>query len=83
MDELMFKLYCVSNHELLCGSFSKELHLEGGMLVCCKFIVIKFCLMNKEKALRSVLAITHVYVVTFDILCLKEIYDGYDIHVRR
>ena len=43
------------------------------MLACCKFIVMKFCLMNKEKALRSVLAITHVFVVKFDILCC-EIY---------
>ena len=25
----------------------------------------RLCLMNKEKVLRSVLAITHVYVVTF------------------
>ena len=30
------------------------------MLAGCKFVVIKFRLMNEEKALRSVLAITHV-----------------------
>ena len=52
-------------------SLSKELHLEGGMLTGCKFIVMKFCLMNKEKAFRSVLAVTHVYVVKFDILSFK------------
>ena len=42
------------------------------MLAGYKFIVMKFCLMNKEKALRSVVAITHVYVVTFDILCFTR-----------
>ena len=41
------------------------------MLAGCKFIAIKVCLMNKEKAPSSVLAITHVYVVKFDILCFK------------
>ena len=46
--------------------------LVGGMLDGCKFIVMKFCLMNKEKVLRSVLAITHVYVVKFDILSFKK-----------
>ena len=35
------------------------------MLTGCKFIVMKVCLMNEEKALRSVLAISHVYVVNF------------------
>ena len=45
------------------------------MLAGCKFIVIKLCLMNKEKALRSVLAVTHVYVVVkFDILSFKILY---------
>ena len=29
MDELMFSLCCVSNRGLLCGSLSKELHLDG------------------------------------------------------
>ena len=52
-------------------SLSKELHLEGGMLVGCRFIVMKCCLMNKEKALRFVLAGIHVYVVKFDILSFK------------
>ena len=70
-DDLMFSLCCLSNRGLLCGSLSKELHLNGGILAGCKFIVMKFCLMNKEKALRSVLAITHVYVVKVDILCFK------------
>ena len=56
-------LRCLSNRGLLCGSLSKELDLNGGILGGCKFIVMKFCLMNKEKALGSVLAITHVYVV--------------------
>ena len=50
---------------------SNELHLNGGMVAGCEFIVMKFCLMNKEKALRSVLAITHVYVVKIDIVCFK------------
>ena len=70
MDELMFSLCSVWNHGLLYGSLSKELHLDG-MLAGCKFIVMKFCLMNKEKGLRSVLAITQVYVVKLDILCCK------------
>ena len=39
------------------------------MLAGCKFIVMKVCLVNNEIVLRSVLAITHVYVVKFDILC--------------
>ena len=67
----MLSLCCVSNPDLLCDSLSKELHLEGRMLTGCKFIVMKVCLRNKEKAHRSVLAITHVYVVKFDILCYK------------
>ena len=71
MDELMYSLCCLSNRALLCGSQSKELHLDGGMLAGCKFIVMEFCLMNKEKALRSVLAILHVYVVKLDILCFN------------
>ena len=74
MDELMHSLCCVSNLELQLCSLSKELHLEGGMLAGCKFIVMKFCLMNKEKALRSVLAVTHVYVVKSDILSFKILY---------
>ena len=81
MDELLFSLCCVSNRGLLSGSLSKELHLDGGMLPGFKFIVMKFCLMNKEKAHRSVLAITHVYVVKFDIV--QRSIDGYDVHVRR
>ena len=56
------RMLCL-NRGLLCGSLSKELHLDGEMLPGCKFIVMKFCLMNKEKAFRSVLAITRVYVV--------------------
>ena len=64
----MFTLCCFLNQGLLCGSLSKELHLNGGILAGCKFIVMKFCLMNKEKVLRSVLAITHVYVVKLVIL---------------
>ena len=32
MDGLMFSLCCVLNRRLLCGSLSKELHLDGGML---------------------------------------------------
>ena len=67
----MNTLCCVSNPELHCGSLSKGLHLEGEMLAGCKFIVMKFCLMNKEKALRSELAASHVYVVNFDSLCIK------------
>ena len=65
-DDLMFSLCCLSNRGLLCGSQSKELLLNGRILAGCKIIVMKFCLMNKEKALRSVLAITHVYVVKLD-----------------
>ena len=57
------------------------------MLAGCKFFVIKFCLMNKEKVLGSVLAITHVYVVTFCYLMLEDIVqrsiDGYDVHEKR
>ena len=34
----------------------------GWMDAGCKFIVMKFCLMNKEEALRSVLAIRHMYL---------------------
>ena len=67
----MCSLCCVSNRGLLCCSLSKELHLNGWMLAGFKFIVMKFCLMNKEKALRSVFAITPVYVVKFNILSLK------------
>ena len=64
----MFSLCCLSNRGLLCGSLSKELHLNGGILAGCRFIVMKFCIMNKEKALRSVFAVIHVYVVKLDIL---------------
>ena len=56
------------------------------MLAGCKFIVMKLCLKNKENVLRSVLAITHVYVVTFYIMLLDIVQrsiDGYDVHVRR
>ena len=67
----MCSLCCVSNRELLCCSPSKELHLNGWMLAGFEFIVMKFCLMNKEKAPRSVLAITPVYVVKFNILSFK------------
>ena len=70
MDKLMHSLCFVLNLELHGCSLSKE----GGMLAGCKFIVMKFCLMNKEKALRSVLAVTHVYVVKFDILSFKILY---------
>ena len=70
-NDLMFSPCCLSNRGLLCGSLSKELHLYGGILAGCKFIVMQFCLMNKEKALMSVLAITHVCVVKLDILCFK------------
>ena len=71
MDELMFCLCCVSNRCLLCGSLSKDLHLAGGMLAGCKCIVMKCCLMNKDKALMSVLASSLVYAVKFDILSFK------------
>ena len=47
--------------------------LVGWMLVGCKFIVMKICLMNKEQVLKSVLNITHVYVVNLDILCFIHI----------
>ena len=70
-NDLMFSLCCHSNRGLLCGSLSKKLHLKGGILAGCKFIVMKFCLMNTENARRCVLAITHVYVVKLDILCFK------------
>ena len=70
-DDLMFSLCCLSNRGLLCSSLIKELHLNGGILAGCKFIVMKCCLMNKEKALRSVLAMTHVNVIKLDILCFK------------
>ena len=70
----MFSLCCVLNRGQLCDSLSKELHLDGGIRAGCKFIVMKFCLMNKEKAHRSVLAITYIYVVKFDILCFKILY---------
>ena len=66
-SRLVLWMVCLSNRRLLCGS----LHLDGGMMPGCEFIVMKFCLMNKEKALRSVLAITHVYVVKLDSLCFK------------
>ena len=67
----MFSLCCLSNRGLHCGGLSKELLLNGRILAGCKFIVMKFCLLNKEKAPRSVLAITHVYVVKLDIVCFK------------
>ena len=67
----MFSPCCLSNPGLICGSLSKELHFNRGILAGCKFIVMKFCLVNKEKALRSVLAITHVYIVKLDSLCFK------------
>ena len=63
-DDLMFSLCCPLNRGLLCGSLSKELHLNGRILAGCKFIVMKFCLMNKEKVLRSVLAITHYILLS-------------------
>ena len=68
MDKLMFSLCCLSNRALFCGSQSNKLHLGGGILAGCKCIVMEFCLMKKEKALRSVLAITHVYNDKLDIL---------------
>ena len=45
--------------------------------------------MNKEKAFRSVLAITYVNVVNFGISCFEYFHivqkstDGYDAYVRR
>ena len=45
-DDLMFSLCCLSNPGQLCGSLSKELHLNGGILATCKFIVMIFCLME-------------------------------------
>ena len=61
MDELIHSLY-VLNLELL----PKQGTTFGTkMLAGCNFFVMKFCLMNKKKVLRSVLVITHVYVVTF------------------
>ena len=68
MDELMHSLCCVLKLELLPKPGTT---FRTKMLAGCKFFVMKLCLMNKEKVLRSVLAITHVYVVTFDIVCLK------------
>ena len=44
MDELLFSLCSVLNHGLLCGSLSKELHLNGRMLAGYKFIDMKFAL---------------------------------------
>ena len=44
------------------------------MLAGCKFIVMKVCLMNEVPTLRSVLAISHVYVVKIDILCFRIYY---------
>ena len=70
-DDLMFSLCCFSNRGLLCGNLSKELLLNERILAGSKFIVMEFCLMNKEKAHMSVLAITHVYVVKIDIICFK------------
>ena len=60
--------------------------MERRTLAGCKFIVMKLCLKNKENVLRSVLAITHVYVVTFYTMLLDIVQrsiDGYDVHVRR
>ena len=71
MDELMHSLCRVSNPKLHLSSLSKELHLERRMLAGCKFIVMKFCLMNKEKALRPVLASYTYMLLRFDILCFK------------
>ena len=81
-DDLMFSLCCLSNRGLLCGSLSRELHLNGWILAGCKFIVMTFRLLNKEKALSYVFAITHVYVVKLDIIVQRGI-DGDDVHVRR
>ena len=67
----MISLCCLLNRRLICGSLSKELHLGGGVLAGCRFIVMKFCLLNKKKELWSLLAITHVYVDKLDILCFK------------
>ena len=55
------------------------------MLTGCKFIVMTFCLMNKEKALRSVLAMTTVYVVKLISYALRYSTKTYsfDLHVRR
>ena len=65
----MFRLFCLLNQSLFCGSQSKELYLDGGMLAGFRFIAMEFCLMNKENVLRSVLAITHVHVL--DTLCFN------------
>ena len=43
-DDLMFSLCCLWNRGLLCGSLSNELHLNGGILSGCKFIVMNFVL---------------------------------------
>ena len=62
MDELMFSLCCLSNRGLLCGSLSKELQLDGGMLTGCKIIVMNCCLMNKRK--RSGMCLpSHTYML--------------------
>ena len=68
----MISLCCLLNRSLICGSLSNELVKGcGGVLAGCRFIVMKFCLLNKKKELWSLLAITHVYVDKLDILCFK------------
>ena len=55
----------------MCGSLSKELHIDGGMLAGCKSIVMKLCLINKEKVLRLCLP-SHTYMLLSKILYVSR-----------
>ena len=59
----MSTLCCLWNRGLLCGSLSNELHLNGGILAGCKFIVMKVCLMNKEKERSGLCLPSHTYML--------------------
>ena len=61
-DYLMFSLCCLSNRGLLYGSLSNELHLNGGMLAGCKFIILKFSLKIKRKRPGLCLP-SHMYIL--------------------
>ena len=63
MDKLMFNLCCLSNRGLLCGSLSKRLHLDRVMPAGCKFIVMKVCLMNKEREHSDLCLLSHTYML--------------------
>ena len=58
----MFSLCCLWNRGLLCGSLSKELHSNGGILVSCKFIVMKLCLEIKRKR-SGLFLLSHTYML--------------------